>query len=393
MKVMIFICAIFVFAASGFGAAHAADRTTADSLALSGATLAAKGNTAQAKEMLYKALANDENCPDAIFELAKLFDKENAATTAGDFYQRASVLMAQENKPATTAKRAEADRRVKALNPFAPRFSAIFEEYAQDLDKMVKKIPDSATTDAAAARVTELKLSNVITPEKMPKFYANVQAQKAAAAAAEAAAVAAAKRPKTARDFFEHDHDTPAKVVTNVPPEVERELKALGWGTITGTWVKKSANVYEVTDGKLEAAKINGGIDVGIQKGVTGSVKVAVRNDFAANENSSGFSMNDFTGYGVSVKAKQCKFYAPAGYTGYTFNGSKAEPSMARSEALPDANPKSHVLVTIAEGALEVSLNEKKWIKYKDDKLPRSGPFVIEIKGTATLENPRCAGQ
>ncbi len=397
MKVMIFICAIFVFAASGFGDARAADRTTADSLALSGATLAAKGNTVQAKEMLYKALANDENCPDAIFELAKLFDKENAATTAGDFYQRASVLMAQENKPATTAKRAEADRRVKALNPFASRFSAIFEEYAQDLDKMVKKIPDTATTDAAAARVAELKLSNVITPEKMPKFYATVQAQKAAEAAAAAAAVAAAKRPKTARDFFDHD-TTPAKVVTNVPPEVERELKALGWGTITGTWVKKSANVYEVTDGKLEAAKINGGIDVGIQKGVTGSVKVAVRNDFASNESTSSSSISsmsdyNFSGYGALIKPKQCKFYAPAGYTGFTFNGSKAEPSMARSEALPDANPKSHVLVTINEGALEVSLNEKKWIKYKDDKLPRSGPFVIEIKGTATLENPRCAGQ
>lgn len=398
MKSMFFICAILVSAAWGFGTARAADRVVADSLALSGATLAAKGNTSQAKDMLYKALANDENCPDAIFELAKIFDKENAGTTAGDFYQRALMLMAQENKPATTAKRAEADRRVKALNPFAPRFSAIFEEYAQDLDKLVKKVTDTGTQDAAAARVTELKMTTVLTPEKMPKFYANVLAQKTAAAAAAASAAASAKKPKSARDYF--DHETPAKIVTNVPPEVERELKALGWATITGTWVKKAPNVYEVTDGKLEAAKINGGVDVSVFKGVTGSVKVAVRNDFASNESSSSMvssssMMSDynFSGYGALVKSKLCKLYAPGGYSGYTFNGSKAEPAMARSESLPDANPKNHVLVTINEGALEISLNEKKWIKYKDDKLPRSGPFVIEIKGTAILENPRCAGQ
>src|SRR5689334_3435531 len=98
-------------------AANGGERALADSLAATGATLAAKGNTAAAKEMFYKALANDQSCPDAIFELAKIFDKENNLAAASDFYQRASLLMGQENKPNTSAKRTEADRRVRALNP------------------------------------------------------------------------------------------------------------------------------------------------------------------------------------------------------------------------------------------------------------------------------------
>ena len=99
------------------GVTSAGERALADSLAATASTLAAKGNTAAAKEMFYKALANDENCPDAIFELAKIFDKENNTAAASDFYQRASLLMAQENKTSTTAKRSE----------FAPELPTIAE--------------------------------------------------------------------------------------------------------------------------------------------------------------------------------------------------------------------------------------------------------------------------
>src|SRR5438105_2761103 len=91
----------FAVLALGFGSAFSADRAAADSLAMSGTVMAGKGNTAQARELFYKALANDETCPDAIFELAKIFDKENNASAASDFYQRASLLYAQESKPAT----------------------------------------------------------------------------------------------------------------------------------------------------------------------------------------------------------------------------------------------------------------------------------------------------
>src|SRR5258706_4312774 len=105
---LVALVSLFVFSVSG------GERALADSLAATASTLAAKGNTAAAKEMFYKALANDENCPDAIFELAKLFDKENNPAAASDFYQRASLIYSQENKPATTAKRAEADKRLPA---------------------------------------------------------------------------------------------------------------------------------------------------------------------------------------------------------------------------------------------------------------------------------------
>src|SRR4029077_18430482 len=118
-----------------------------------------------------KALANDETCPDAVFELAKIFDKEGNTASAGDFYQRASVLLAQDPKPANAIKRSEALTRVKALNPFAPRIAGIYEEYALDLDKLFRANKDTLTQDSAMERVSQLKLSTVLTPDKMPKFY------------------------------------------------------------------------------------------------------------------------------------------------------------------------------------------------------------------------------
>ncbi len=384
MKTTILVCSLslFVFILSP---ACASDRAAADSLAMSGTTLSAKGNTAQAKEMFYKALANDETCPDAIFELAKIFDKENNTAAASDFYQRASLLMAQENKPTTVAKRAEADKRVKALNPFAPRVSGLFEDYAQDLDRLTKKVPDSVTQEAAFARVGELKMASVLAPDKMPKFYANLQAQKVAAAAA---AEAEAKSPPSRNGFS--SSMTPPKPVNNIPPEVERELKAAYWGTVTGTWVKKSAGVYDVTDGKLEAAKTNGAVDLWVQKGAGGTVKVMVRNDFNSNDT----FYSESTGYGFSYTKKDCRVYVPGSYSGFIFgSASKYEPMQLRAEAVPEANPKNHMMITVTDGLLEFNLNEKKVFRANDAKLPRSGPFVIEIKGAATLENPRCVGQ
>ena len=41
----------------------------------------------------------------------------------------------------------------------------------------------------------------------------------------------------------------------------------------------------------------------------------------------------------------------------------------------------------------KLMINEKKSYRYKEDKMPQTGPFVIEVKGTMTLENPRCMGR
>jgi len=239
------------------------------------------------------------------------------------------------------------------------------------------------------ARVNDLKMPTVLAPEKLPKFYAALQAQKAAAVAT--AEAESKSTPPRRTGSSSSIYPPPKPVVNNIPPEVERELKAMGWGTITGTWVKKAPNVYEVTDGKLESPKINGGIDVWVYKG-TGSVKVLVRNDF--NQESSSYSSSDYysTGYGVVMK-KECKVYAPGAYSGYSSPTSKVEPYMTKTEPLPEGNPKNHATVTIADGALEFVVNDKKILRFNDKGLPRNGPFVIEVKGTAIIENPRCAGQ
>ncbi len=394
MKATILGCTLLLAIALNVNSAHAADRAGADALAGAGAALVAKGNVSQAKDMFYKALANDENCPEAIFELAKIFEKENAATSAGDFYQRAFILMAQENKPTTIAKRAEAERRVKALNPFAPRISAIFEDYADSLDKLVKKVPDSVTLDATVARVDELKMASIVQADKMPKFYAGAHAKKVADQ------VAASHPPTTTRSGFS-SIDSPAKPVNNVPPDVERELKALGWTIITGTWVKKSTGVYEATNGKLEAAKVVGGVDVLVHKiASSASVRAAVRNESSSSSDSSivhssssFFSGSDYAGFGVTVRSKDARLSGPAIAGGFMMtNGNKYEPSSIRTETLPDAASKTHVTTTITDDTLELSVNEKKSFRFKDAKMPKVGSFMIQINGTATIENPRCVG-
>lgn len=401
MKFTLLACSILLAVASVSNSLAAADRSGADALAAAGVALNAKGNTSQAKDMLYKALANDANCPDAIFELAKIFDKENAAVSAGDFYQRAMILMAQEGKPETVSKRSEADRRVKALNPFAPRIGAIFEEYAQDLDRLLKKVPDSVTQDAACARVDELKMSTIITADKMPKFFASAQAKKVADQAA-------AEKPKSSRISSSSDGEmsmTPRKPVNSVPPDVERDLKAAGWTTITGVWVKKSTGVYEVTNGKLESQKANGGVDVWVHKitASNASVRAAVRNEYNNNSSSdsissssgstSGFySSSDYGGYGTVIRAKEFRLYGPGGYSGFS-TSSRYEPAHIRSENLVEGQAKNHVTTTIMDDTLELSVNDKKSFRFKDAKMPRAAsPFVIEVRGTATIENPRCAG-
>jgi len=336
----------------------ASERSIADALAVAGASLVAKGNAEQGKEMLYKALANDENCPDALFELARLFEKEGNAHTACDFYQRAALVYAQENAPSTIAKRNEAERRIKALNPFAPRLNALFEDYALDLDRLVKKTPDSLTIDAAAGRVSELKLAALLAPEKMPKFIA--AAQKAS-----------------------------ASPPTSTLPDVERELKALGWATVSGVWVKKAPGVYEAIDGKLEAAKANGSIDLFVLKGGSGSVKACVRNGF----NDPKFMDLTLSGYGVLFKGRECRVYGPNDMVMKYFNGS-LDPALIATHPLPESLPKYRATVSVTnEGALEFTVNDKRKSISNNKQLPKAGGFIIEVTGTMTLENPRCAGQ
>ncbi|MEI6535680.1 MAG: hypothetical protein WCN98_10100 [Verrucomicrobiaceae bacterium] len=146
-----------------------AERSMADGFAAAGAAQAANGKTEQAKDLLYKALVYDDSCPDALFELAKIMDKENNPLALA-FFQRAASLYEKESKP-TPAKKSEAEKRLKALDAYGPRLSVVMEEYALELDKIVKKIPDDATRDAASERVGAMVSANLLHADKMPKFY------------------------------------------------------------------------------------------------------------------------------------------------------------------------------------------------------------------------------
>ena len=109
---------------------RAADRSVADGLTAAGVAYEAKGSTAQAKEMFYKALVHDENCPDALYELAKLTEKDGDTSLASDLYQRAITQYTQDNKPAGAAKKSDAEKRLRTLNPAQPKLNAAYEEYA-----------------------------------------------------------------------------------------------------------------------------------------------------------------------------------------------------------------------------------------------------------------------
>ena len=369
-------------------ASRAEDRVLANALAAAGAAHAAKGNTAQAKEMFFKALANDDACPDAVFELAKIFDKEGSSS-AGDFYQRASVLLAQDAKPANAAKRSEALARVKALNPFAPRFSSVFEDYSQELDKIVKKNNDTLTQESALEQVNALKLSSILAPDKMPKFYAAALAEKEKAGKEKKAATASSSRPFSSSSMHEKTGTT--------APDVEKELKALGWTIIKGAFVKKGPGIYEATDARLEAPKVNGAIDFTIVKdGSSGSLKATARSSFGSESDTTSGSFYSYSmpGFGFNYSNKSYRIYGPSmnGFFSSSSSNNTVEPTSLGNYPMPET-PKVHFLMTVSEGAFEFIVNEKRNQKANHNKTPKTGPFVIDIYGTVILESPRCMGQ
>jgi hypothetical protein len=171
-----------------------------------------------------------------------------------------------------------------------------------------------------------------------------------------------------------------------VPVDVERTLKTAGLTTITGAWKKKAENVYEVTDGKLEAPKLNGAVQVIVHKGGTGSVKVMVRN---SHREYVGSYYSWGSGYGFKVESAVAKMYtATGGY--YSTASSGYRPYFERDIQIPGA--KNRVVIQIAEGALQLFVNDK---REHNSKYPlnKEGPFIIEVDGTMTIESPQAVGQ
>jgi hypothetical protein len=271
------------------------------------------------------------------------------------------------------------------------------------LEKAVKKSTDTLTKEVAVARVKDLNLPAVLPAEKVPLFYKD--------ALAVAKTEAAPKKPTRpsmsdsgsgsgfSRSFSSNTRGTTA-------PDVERELKALGWDAVKGQWTKKGPNIFEGTNARLEAKKMIGGVDVTVWKGYTGSIIAAVRDESSDTEymgyasSSSGTSSSRFSsyhsvnGYGLLL-GKDCKLFAPGSWSGWGGFGSssgKYESYLYNSYPLTEA-PKYHLTVMLAEPSFDALLNDKKLLHKNDKDTPARGQFVLEIDGTATLEVPRAAGK
>lgn len=345
-------------------------------LADTGVTLLATSKE-KAKDFFYKALAHDANCPIALYELGKLFETEGQNVSAADFFGRAALAFAKGEKvdPAFAAKKSDAQRRLQKLNPLAMQYNWAMEDYAAEITKITKNSPDSLTLEEAHQRVDRLELYKVLPPEKMPKL----------------------PKPMASRT----NSSNSSSGGTSVTPDIERALKAAGWTTITGVWKKKAEGVYEVTDGKLETAKINGAVQVVVGAG-TGSLKILVRNshserDFGFRGTTpndpvvAGFLERYATGYGCIVtRDRECQVFAPAG--GW-MSSESFFPSKHHALRLPDG--KAAILVTVQDtdkaSRLEISVNNKRE-NLSNYRISRSGPFTIEISGTLTIESPRAAG-
>ena len=63
------------------------------------------------------------------------------------------------------------------------------------------------------------------------------------------------------------------------------------------------------------------------------------------------------------------------------------------SHILPESAQKNVFLITVAENTLEFTINGKREYHANSGKIARGGPFVLDVNGTVTLENPRCTGQ
>ncbi|HEY3325496.1 MAG TPA: hypothetical protein VGP72_33900 [Planctomycetota bacterium] len=373
-------CFVLVLAiACSFVAAE--DRIVAAAMAQAAAKLAGDGKSEKARDICFKALANDENCPEALYELGKIYEKDGSLVAAADFFVRASRELARQEAatPAFASKRSDADARIKRLNPYAARLSSLMTDYAQELAAATKKSSDSFTMESVTDRVTSLNLADYVPPEKMPPTH-------------KPEPKATASTPKRSVD----DEDGPVpyrrtpkkEVVNNVPLDVERALKADGWDKITGTWKKVKEKGYEVADGKLEATKTSGAMQVIVGKGA-GKVKVMVRNTKDSEYSSSYYG----TGFGFLVDGGNAKMYTPT--NSYFSSSTNAyRPSLERSISL--TGDKCQIVIQIIEGAsgasaLEMTVNGKREHR-SNYKLQKEGSFVIEVDGSATIEVPMAKG-
>ena len=81
------ITGMVVLAGFGIGTGtrslHAADTELAGAFAVSAAKLNKMGKLEKAKQLCFKALANDEHCAEALYQLGLIYQKEGRSVRAG----------------------------------------------------------------------------------------------------------------------------------------------------------------------------------------------------------------------------------------------------------------------------------------------------------------------
>ncbi|MFH0937755.1 MAG: hypothetical protein V1899_00490 [Planctomycetota bacterium] len=148
----------------------AEDVKLAEGFAVGGVDLIAKNKIDKGQQLLFKALAYDNNCALALYELGKQFEEECNLVSAADFLARAVVELAkgEKNRKDYVAKRADATRRLQKLNPYAIQISLLLENYAQDLIKINQKNSDGLTAEEISNRLDLLNLTSVLPKDKIP---------------------------------------------------------------------------------------------------------------------------------------------------------------------------------------------------------------------------------
>jgi hypothetical protein len=365
--------------------------------------LSAGRRTAEAHENLVNALLQDERYPLALFEMARQLELDGDAVAACDFYRRAAVELArrEEDDSQYNALRTAVMEKLEAFNRYGNEYTALLEEHARAITKIAAAYHDPATATAAQESADLLKLNDLLPADKRPKIEkVEVAAVKQMMSKPDPgpAKTEAVKPPEPVKPPPVETVTPPP--ATGVPLDVERALKAAGWTRVSGNWRKVSGEVYEVTDGKLEADKLSGQATVFVHdKGSTGSMKFVVRNchfrrDYGTPMGGGGGGGGPdryCTGYGVTVKDYEFKIYSP-----YTSSNRAEDYYPWMDHKVQGVGQRMLVRISCEEGPksarLEILLNEKRE-KLNNYAIDKQGPFLLEVNGTMTIESPKAAGK
>jgi len=356
----------------------------ADSLAESAAAFATSGRAEEAKLYYYKSLFHDSNCATALYALAKSYETANDNVNALNFFVRAGQEFNKNAAadPTARAKAKDCEKHILLLSPYTTQFNKMIEDYTLELGKIAAKNQDTLTQEEAGTKVTSLNLTTLVSPDKMPESLKDLALAKEKKA----------EQPRSRRFPMMGDSSPPPAAV--MAPDVERALKAAGWTTIAGTIKKKSDGVYEITDGKLEAANANGAMQFIVQKGGTGTVRAFVRasrNEFIGDPDLGGatskFAGSFPSGFGWIIKDTEAKQYTANG--GWTDGENNNIPELDKT--LPLAGPKTMFSISVQDNKLELSVNGASPRKM-NNRITHEGPMQIVVTGTMVIEQPQTKG-